>query len=84
MAGKMTLDKAIKHTWDVYQKQILAAAWAILECKDSCKECAEEHKQLYEWLKILKNVKLMVNDYKNGEIDAEQAMTIIGGLMTDV
>lgn len=37
----MTLDEAIKHCEEVYQ-----------ECKN--RECAEDHKQLADWLKQLK------------------------------
>ena len=42
----MTLDEAIKHTEEVYEK-----------LKDNCPNCANEHKQLAEWIKDYKKIK---------------------------
>lgn len=42
----MILDEAIKHSEEKYNK-----------LKDTCIECAEEHKQLAEWLKDYKKLK---------------------------
>lgn len=41
MEGRMTLQQAIDHTWEVYQKHMLASAWATLENKESCSQCAD-------------------------------------------
>ena len=46
----MTLDEAIKHCE---------------EKVDSCDNCAEEHKQLAEWLKELKGYRTIVELLKN-------------------
>lgn len=58
----MTLDEAIKHAEDVAEEKFDSAV-CILDKTNSdvalskaleCKKCAEEHRQLAEWLKELK------------------------------
>ena len=46
----MTLDEAIKHAEEVAIDQDLC-----------CSECAEEHRQLAEWLKQLKEIKRILD-----------------------
>ena len=66
----MTIDEAIKHTEEVAEEQEKAAKeWRenqVRKCElipfaemdhtheNECKKCAEEHRQLAEWLKELK------------------------------
>lgn len=55
---KMTLDEAIKHAEEVAEKNEKQASW--FWCKEgnpnyeNCVKCAEEHRQLAEWLRELK------------------------------
>lgn len=49
---KMTLDEAIEHLED-----------SIKNKEFSCESCKEEHEQLLEWLKELRNLKEKKNDY---------------------
>lgn len=84
MEGKMTLKQAIDHTWEVYQKQTLASAWANLEGKEKCEACAEEHKQLHEWLYKLKRIAETYGDYEAGEFDdAVVALEVIGDILKE-
>lgn len=56
----MTLDEAIKHAEEVAEQN----EWFeknYLENK-GCKECAEEHRQLAEWLKELKHLREQVSN----------------------
>lgn len=50
----MTLDEAIKHAEEAYER-----------LKNSCPNCANEHKQLAEWLKDYKNIKSKQRDLNN-------------------
>ena len=57
----MTLDEAIKHAEEVAEEK-KAQAWEAQLQEEygkvkSCKECAEEHRQLAEWLKELKELR---------------------------
>lgn len=57
----MTLDEAIKHAEEVTEEK-KAQAWEAQLQEEygkikSCKECAEEHRQLAEWLKELKQLR---------------------------
>lgn len=57
----MTIDKAIKHAEEVAEEK-KAQAWEAQLQEEygkvkSCKECAEEHRQLAEWLKDYKRLK---------------------------
>lgn len=67
----MNLDKAIQHCLEVAEQEEEAAVWwdkvhqdgyVSQEAKE-CKECAEEHKQLAEWLKELKNIYGFIEKY---------------------
>lgn len=57
----MTLDEAIKHAEKVAEEKEAQAWEAQLQEEyrtiKTCKECAEEHRQLAEWLKELKSLK---------------------------
>mgnify|MGYP004647925749 CR=1 FL=1 len=50
----MELDEAINHAEEVYKK-----------LKDSCPDCANEHKQLAEWLKDYKEIKSKQRNLNN-------------------
>lgn len=54
----MTIDEAIKHCEEVAEDKEKNAIWAYSRTDDTaytnCLECAEEHRQLAEWLKELK------------------------------
>ena len=59
----MTLDEAIKHCEEVAEKQEKIAIYTPIEMLngdddiEKCQECANEHRQLAEWLKELKDLK---------------------------
>ena len=49
-----TLDEAIRHEMNIAEKQEeLAKVCIAKRAKDDCLKCAEEHRQLAEWLKEL-------------------------------
>lgn len=79
----MTLQQAIDHTWEVYQEQALKEAWEILEEKENCQKCAEEHRQLHEWLYKLKRVAQVVNSYNCAVTDSETAMEVINNILEE-
>jgi len=62
----MTLDEAIKHAEEVAEEKEAQAWEAQLQEEygtiKSCKECAEEHRQLAEWLRELKQLKEQILD----------------------
>ena len=60
----MNLEEAIQHCLEVAEQKEEDAVWwdkvhqdgyASQEAKE-CKECAEEHRQLAEWLKLLQRI----------------------------
>ena len=61
----MTLDEAIKHAEEVAEEKNMQAdfdtdylCYQMSEAeRNQCKECAEEHRQLAEWLKDYKRLK---------------------------
>ena len=57
----MTIDEAIKHSEEVAEEKEAQAWEAQLQEEykkiKSCKKCAEEHRQLAEWLKELKQLR---------------------------
>lgn len=58
----MTLDEAIKHAEEVaegYEKVKKFKAVTVEECR-----CAEDHRQLAEWLKELKALREVLNAWK--------------------
>ena len=81
MEDRMTLQQAIDHTWEVYQQKTLEEAWAKLGEAENCHECAEEHRQLHEWLYKLKRVAKITSESQNASIDAEVAMSVIGAIL---
>jgi hypothetical protein len=60
----MTIDEAIKHAEEVAEEKEGQAWEAQLQEEygmiKPCKECAEEHRQLAEWLKELKMYREMI------------------------
>ncbi|MBP5432179.1 hypothetical protein [Ruminococcus sp.] len=51
----MTIDEAIKHAEEVVTEKEDNARWELTSTwQDECKQCAEEHRQLAEWLRELK------------------------------
>ena len=54
----MTLDEAIKHAEEVAEEKERSAGWFYdkesASYKKKCSKCAEEHRQLVEWLKELR------------------------------
>lgn len=57
----MTLEEAIIHAEKIAEVELDARSYA-LEWRDNeeaekCQKCADEHRQLAEWLKILKKAK---------------------------
>lgn len=62
----MTLEEAIKHAEEVAEKYELVAFEAELQEEydkiTPCKKCATEHRQLAEWLTILKKAKFEYNE----------------------
>ena len=62
----MTIDEAIKHSEEVAKEKENEAQeleYSKLDWKHEanlCKECAEEHRQLAEWLKELKMYREMI------------------------
>ena len=74
----MTLDEAIKHCEEVAQEQEKAAKeWhenQVRKCElirfaemdytheNECKECAEEHRQLAEWLRKYQKIEQILDD----------------------
>ena len=57
----MTLDEAIKHAEEVAEKNEKKASWFWGKegnpNYENCVECAEEHRQIADWLKELKQLK---------------------------
>lgn len=53
----MTLEEAIEHSEKVYEKKLdersYALEWHDNEEAEECQKCADEHRQLAEWLKEL-------------------------------
>lgn len=49
-----TLDEAIRHAMNIAEKQEeLAEVCVVEQAKDSCLKCANEHRQIAEWLREL-------------------------------
>ena len=60
----MTLDEAIRHAMNIAEKQEeLAKVCVAKRAKDDCLKCANEHRQLAEWLKELKDVKDIIRQH---------------------
>ena len=66
----MTLEEAILHAEEVATENEKSIAYYTIqgdrewldECEKDCIECAEEHRQLAEWLRTLKDVKTAIKD----------------------
>ncbi len=68
----MTLDEAIKHSEEVALNNEAICEHAInIGVKNQTKKCAEEHRQLAEWLKELKEKRQAIKDIR-AEIEAEK------------
>ena len=63
----MTIEEAIKHCEDVAENKeqavydLLAFGYSTKEERNECIECAEEHRQLAEWLNELKRARVLLN-----------------------
>ena len=66
----MTLDEAIKHAEEVAEKKFDNAVSIMDKMKsdialknaEECKQCAQEYRQLAEWLKELKQLREQISD----------------------
>ena len=59
-----TLNEAIRHAMNIAEKQEeLAKVCVVEQARDSCLKCANEHRQLAEWLKELKDVKDIIRQH---------------------
>ena len=59
-----TLNEAIRHEMNIAEKQEeLAKVCVVEQARDSCLKCANEHRQLVEWLKELKAVKDIIRQH---------------------
>lgn len=71
----MTLEEAIKHCEEVAEEKFNEAQESIMcnrfQYADDCRECAKEHRQLAEWLKVLKEIwdSGCCNDCRNGQCE---------------
>lgn len=76
----MTLDEAIKHCEEATEKNEIRASWfRDKEGYENCIECANEHRQLAEWLKCLAKIADMLDgtiDHLNGD-DAKELLSDI-------
>ena len=74
----MTLDEAIRHCEEVAEEKEQEAKEAHVLSGMDCMECAEEHRQLAEWLKELKTYRgILANADKI--IESEYGCVIIEG-----
>ena len=58
--SKLTLDEAIKHCneqVELLQRKADYTVFSNISDKDQCIECANDHRQLAEWLKELQKLK---------------------------
>ena len=78
----MTLDEAIIHAEEVAdskERQVINGDWekgSMTEC--NCIECAEEHRQLAEWLRELKDYRERMPSYEAGYNDAKREIALSG------
>lgn len=65
----MTLDEAIKHAEEVAEekRKDYERACAYNISSEGCLECAEEHRQLAEWLKELKTLREQTRPHEGWE-----------------
>ena len=69
----MSIDEAIKHCEEVATENEKSIAYYTIqgdkewldECEKDCIECADEHRQLAEWLKRLKRIEDYIADGKD-------------------
>jgi hypothetical protein len=68
----MTIDEAIKHCEEVAEEQENKAKVLngdfYQSRRNDCLECAEEHRQLAEWLKELKAYREIIEQWKHDQI----------------
>ena len=76
----MTLDEAIKHEEEVMTENLekTKSRNASDPIAINCSECAEEHRQLAEWLKELREIKNIV-DSAEMIIEEEYGVVIVEG-----
>ena len=66
----MTLDEAIKHAEEVAEEQekLCKVNDSFNFSQPKWRECAEEHRQLAEWLKELKTYREIIEQWKHDQI----------------
>jgi len=80
----MTLDEAIKHAEEVAEEKENEAQdleYSKLDWKyeaNQCSKCSEEHRQLAEWLKELKDYRERIPSYEAGYNDAKREIALSG------
>ena len=79
----MTLDEAIKHAEEVSGEQLMRAGKctgddSLCDKYSNCMKCAEEHRQLAEWLRELKAYRERVPSYEAGYNDAKREIALSG------
>ena len=84
---EMSLDEAIKHTEEVAKRyrnklkvyeNIDEDRPLFTEEETECRRCAEEHRQLAEWLKELKDCRERTPFYEAGYNDAKREIALSG------
>lgn len=84
----MTLDEAIKHCKEVAETEEQKykdwkGDYSHLKKIDSCLECAKEHRQLAEWLKELKESRMVLDILGQFLVDADLDVCCEDLAMTD-
>lgn len=80
----MTLDEAIKQAEEVAEEKENEAQdleYSKLDWKyeaNQCSKCSEEHRQLAEWLKELKDYRERIPSYEAGYNDAKREIALSG------
>ena len=63
--SRVTLDEAIKHCEEVAEENLKEAdyhkEWHESYSEKDCRECAEDHRQLAEWLRELRELKALLS-----------------------
>ena len=67
---QITLDEAIRHAMNIAEKQEeLAKVCVVEQARDSCLKCANEHRQLAEWLRELQERRKLPEIVRCGECE---------------
>lgn len=81
----MTIDEAIKHAEEVMMENLEKTKGrnASDPTAIKCGECAEEHRQLAEWLKHYKKFRECMSMYYNGRIDKDKCFEMMTDMFTE-